>query len=87
MNHWYPQLFHGTTPVEPDRTPEQGYHLSEDLVDHAVSWVQTQQTLTPRRRFFAYVAFGATHAPFHVAPAWRDRYAGRFDHGGTGSAS
>jgi arylsulfatase len=81
MNHWYPQLFHGTTPVEPDRTPEQGYHLSEDLVDHAVSWVQTQQTLTPRRRFFAYVAFGATHAPFHVAPAWRDRYAGRFDHG------
>jgi arylsulfatase len=81
MNHWYPQLFHGTTPVEPGRGPEEGYHLSEDLVDHAVGWVRTQQTLTPDRPFYAYVAFGATHAPFHVAPAWRDKYAGRFDDG------
>jgi arylsulfatase A-like enzyme len=81
MNHWYPQLFHGTTPVEPTRTPEQGYHLSEDLVDHAISWVHTQQTLTPWRPFFAYVAFGATHAPFHVPPEWTQRYSGYFDHG------
>ena len=35
MNHWYPQLYDGTTPVEPDRLPEDGYHLTEDLVDHA----------------------------------------------------
>ena len=35
MNHWYPQLYAGTTPVEPDRLPEDGYHLTEDLVDHA----------------------------------------------------
>ena len=39
MNHWYPQLYDGTTPVEPDRLPEDGYHLTEDLVDHAVDWV------------------------------------------------
>lgn len=81
MNHWYPQLYHQTVPVEPGRTPEQGYHLSEDLVDHTISWVRTQQVLTPKRPFFAYLAFGATHAPFHVAPQWRDRYGGRFDHG------
>ena len=81
MNHWYPQLFEGTRPVEPDRLPEDGYHLSEDLVDHAIDWVSTQQAITPDRPFFTYLALGATHAPFHVAPAWSDKYAGRFDAG------
>ncbi len=81
MNHWYPQLYHQTTPVEPRRTPEEGYHLTEDLVDHTIDWIRNQRTLAPERPFFAYVAFGATHAPFHVASEWRDRYRGRFDHG------
>lgn len=81
MNHWYPQLYDGTLPVEPDRLPEDGYHLSEDLVDQAVDWVTTQQAIAPDRPFFTYLALGATHAPFHVAPEWRDKYAGRFDAG------
>lgn len=81
MNHWYPLLFQGTTPVEPSRRPEDGYHLSEDLVDHAIDWVHTQRTMTPDRPFFTYLAFGASHAPLHVAPEWRERYRGRFDHG------
>lgn len=81
MNHWYPQLYSGTTPVEPSRTPEEGYHLSEDLVDHTIDWVHAQQARDPEQPFFAYLAFGATHAPFHVAASWRDRYRGRFDHG------
>ncbi|WP_157647505.1 arylsulfatase [Actinomycetospora chiangmaiensis] len=81
MNHWYPLLFDGTRPVEPSRRPEDGYHLSEDLVDHAVEWVHTQRTLTPDRPFFTYLAFGASHAPLHVAPEWRERYRGEFDDG------
>ena len=81
MNHWHPLLYKGTTPVEPDRRPEDGYHLSEDLVDQAVDWVRTQRTLTPDRPFFTYLAFGASHAPLHVAPEWQRRYRGRFDHG------
>jgi arylsulfatase A-like enzyme len=79
MNHWSPLLYEGTTPVEPVRRP--GYHLSEDLVDHAVDWVGTQRTLTPDRPFFTYLAFGASHAPLHVAPEWPRRYRGEFDHG------
>src|SRR3712207_8600058 len=43
MNHWYPQLYKGRYAVEPDRLPEDGYHLSEDLVDNAISWVENQQ--------------------------------------------
>lgn len=81
MNHWYPQLYAGTTPVEPDRLPEEGYHLTEDLVDHAIDWVRTQQALTPDRPFFTYLALGATHAPFHVAEEWILKYEGRFDAG------
>jgi arylsulfatase len=81
MNHWYPQLYDGTTPVEPDRLPEDGYHLTEDLVDHAVDWVTAQHELTPDKPFFCYLALGATHAPFHVAPEWIERYAGAFDDG------
>lgn len=81
MNHWYPQLFEGTTPVEPLTLPEDGYHLTEDLVDHAIDWITTQQSLLPDRPFLTYLALGATHAPFHVAKEWQDKYAGTFDAG------
>ncbi|MBB4932778.1 arylsulfatase [Lipingzhangella halophila] len=81
MNHWNPVLFDGTTPVEPSRRPEDGYHLSEDLVDQTIEWVRTQQTLKPEVPFFAYLPFGATHAPYHVPREYRDKYRGRFDHG------
>ena len=81
MNHWYPLLFDGTAPIEPERKPEDGYHLSEDLVDQAIDWVRTQQTLKPDTPFFAYVPFGATHAPYHVPREYREKYRGAFDHG------
>lgn len=81
MNHWYPVLFDGTNPVEPDRRPEDGYHLSEDLVDQAIDWIKTQQTLKPDVPFFAYLPFGATHAPYHVPAEYREKYRGAFDHG------
>ena len=34
-HQWYPTLFEGTTPVEVKRTPEEGYHLMEDMTDKA----------------------------------------------------
>lgn len=80
-NQWDPALYDGTTPVEPPATPEQGYHLTEDLADHATAWLRTQRALTPDRPFFVYFAPGATHAPHHVAPEWIARYAGAFDDG------
>ena len=80
-NQWYPALYDGTTPVEPPRTPEEGYHLTEDLADHAIAWVQGQRSLVPDKPFFLYFAPGATHAPHHVPTEWSDRYRGRFDGG------
>src|SRR5579859_2139408 len=81
MNHWQPQLFNGTTRVEQPRTPEAGYHLSEDLVDAAIGWIRDVRTLRPQNRFFCYVPFGATHSPLHVPREWMEKYRGRFDHG------
>ena len=46
-NQWDPALYNGTTPVEPPATAEEGYHLTEDLADHAISWVRQQKALMP----------------------------------------
>ncbi len=80
-NQYYPGLYEGTTPVEPPRTPEQGYTLTEDLADHAITWVRQQKALMPDKPFFMYFAPGATHAPHHVPAQWSDKYRGKFDQG------
>ena len=75
-NQWDPALYDGTTPVEPPATPEEGYHLTEDLADRAVGWVRQQKALMPDKPFFVYFAPGATHAPHHVPKEWADKYTG-----------
>ena len=65
-NQWYPTLYEGTTPVEPKKTPEEGYHLMEDMTDKAIAWIGQQKALAPDKPFFVYFAPGATHAPHHV---------------------
>jgi arylsulfatase len=78
--HQYePTLYAGTAPV--DRPDRDDYHLTEDLVDQSIGWLQMQHSLTPDRPFFLYLAPGATHAPLHVPGEWSDRYRGRFDAG------
>ena len=71
----------GRAPVEPPKTPEEGYHFTEDMTDKAIAWIRQQKALTPDKPFFVYFAPGATHAPHHVPEEWSDRYAGRFDQG------
>ena len=80
-NQYAPALYDGTVPIEPDRTPEEGYHLTEDMTDRAIDWVRQQKALMPDKPFFAYFAPGATHAPHHVPLEWSDKYKGRFDKG------
>jgi len=80
-NQYYPSLYEGTTPVELKKTPEEGYHLTEDLANKAIQWVHRQKSLMPDKPFFMYFAPGATHAPHHVPKEWSDKYKGRFDRG------
>jgi arylsulfatase A-like enzyme len=80
-NQWYPTLYEGTTPVEADKTPEEGYHLVEDMTNKAMNWISQQKALAPDKPFFIYFAPGATHAPHHVPKEWADKYKGKFDKG------
>ncbi|WP_026059665.1 arylsulfatase [Microbacterium yannicii] len=80
-NQYAPALYRDTVPVEPDLTADEGYHLTEDLADHAIGWIQQQRALMPDKPFFIYLAPGATHAPHHCPTEWSDRYRGRFDDG------
>ena len=80
-SQYYPAIFEGNTPVEPPKTPEEGYTFNEDLADHAIQYIRQQKSLMPDKPFFMYYAPGATHAPHHVPQAWIDNYKGKFDQG------
>jgi arylsulfatase A-like enzyme len=80
-HQYYPAIYEGTIPVEPEKTPEEGYHFMSDMTDKAVKWVRQQKALMPDKPFFMYFAPGATHAPHHVTPEWADKYKGAFDDG------
>ena len=80
-SQYEPNLVRNTTSVLPPRTPEEGYHLSEDLADDAIGWLHRHQAFEPDKPFFMYWASGCMHAPHHVGKEWSDKYAGRFDDG------
>ena len=80
-SQWVPSLTDGLNPIDPPRTPEEGYHLSEDIVDELITWTGSITSLTPDKPWFAYLAFGATHAPHHAPKEYIDAYRGEFEHG------
>lgn len=79
-NQWSPALVENTKRVAPP-TNNPDYHLTPDLVDHAISWIHSQQSIAPDKPFFTYLATGATHAPHHAPKVWIDKYQGKFDQG------
>jgi arylsulfatase A-like enzyme len=80
-SQWYPDLVYDNHQVEPPKKPEEGYHLSEDLVDKAVSFIADTRQADPEKPFYLHLCCGATHAPHHVAKEWADKYTGVFDDG------
>ncbi len=80
-NQWYPDLVYDNHPVDQPRSPEEGYHLTEDLTDKALEFIKDAKAVVPEKPFFLYYAPGACHAPHHVPKQWADRFKGRFDVG------
>ena len=81
-NQWYP----GPRLRQPHRstsrrTPEEGYHLTDDLTDKAIEFIRDAKAIAPEKPFFLYYAPGACHAPHHAPKEWIDKYKGRFDMG------
>ena len=80
-HQYYPDLVYDNHQVPAPKTPEEGYHLTEDLVDHAIEFIADTRQVAPEKPFFLYFCPGAMHAPHHVPRAWADRYKGQFDDG------
>jgi arylsulfatase A-like enzyme len=80
-DQFHPELVADNHPVTPPGRPEDGYHLSGDLVDRAVGMIADAKGVRPDRPFFCYLAFGATHAPHQAPPEYLAKYRGRFDEG------
>jgi arylsulfatase len=80
-NQWFPDLTYDNHSVPQPKTVEQGYHLDEDLADHAVNFILDAHVNAPDKPFFMYYAPGCAHAPHQVAKEWIDKYKGKFDMG------
>ena len=80
-NQWFPDLIYDNHSISQPKTVEEGYHLDEDLVDHAIQFILDAHVIAPDKPFFLYHAPGCAHAPHQVAPEWIDKYKGKFDMG------
>ena len=78
-SQWEPRLVRNLDAIEPPDDP--GYHLTEDLVERALEWLDDRAAYDPAAPFLMYWAPGAVHGPHHVAAEWADAYRGKFDDG------
>ena len=80
-NQWYPDLVYDNHLVDQPKTPEEGYHLTEDITDQALGFIRDAKAVAPEKPFLLYYAPGACHAPHHAPLEWIDKFEGRFDKG------
>jgi arylsulfatase len=80
-DQWYPDLVYDNHPVEQPYLPEEGYHLTVDLTDRALEFIDDAKAVAPHKPFCLYYAPGACHAPHQVPREWIEKYRGRFDAG------
>ncbi len=76
-----PALVHDNHQVQPPKSVEDGYHLTEDLVDHAIEYLVDLRHVDEDKPFLLYLTPGACHSPHQAPPEWIDRYRGQFDRG------
>ncbi|GAF64906.1 putative sulfatase [Bacillus sp. TS-2] len=80
-NQWFPDLVRDNSRISQPKTPEEGYHLTEDLTDALIDYIKNQKTANNQKPFFGYLAYGATHAPHHAPQAYINKYKGQYDEG------
>jgi arylsulfatase len=80
-NQWFPDLVEDNKFVDAPASPDEGYHLSKDLVDHALQMIRDQKASNPSKPWFMWLCPGANHAPHHAPKEYVDKYKGKFDDG------
>lgn len=78
-SQYEPRLVENYNFVEPPSDPK--YHLTEDMADKALAWLDKHESFSPDKPFFMYWTPGAVHGPHHVFPEWSAKYKGKFDGG------
>ena len=76
-----PALVSDNHQIEPPGRWQDGYHLTEDLVERATGLVSDLRAVDTDKPFFLYLAFGACHSPHQAPASFLERYRGRFDGG------
>lgn len=80
-NQWYPDLVEDNRFIEPPYSPENGYHLSRDLADQAITMIGDLKASNPSKPFYMWLCPGANHAPHQAPQEYIDKYKGKFDDG------
>ena len=80
-HQYYPVLFENTTAVEPNKSPEEGYHFMTDMTDRAINWLRYTKSVAPQKPFLMKFAPGSAHAPHHAPANWRAKFKGHFKAG------
>jgi arylsulfatase A-like enzyme len=80
-DQYYPDLVYDNHQVDPPRTPEEGYHLTEDMADKAVLFINDARAANPNKPFFLWFAPGACHSPHQAPKEFIDAYRGQFAKG------
>ena len=80
-NQWYPDLAEDNHYIDQPYGPEDGYHLSRDLADKALSFIRDSKQSEPDKPWYLWFCPGANHAPHHAPKEYIDKYEGKFDDG------
>jgi arylsulfatase len=80
-DQFHPELVYDNHHIPLPKSVEDGYHLSEDLVDQGLLFIRDLASIRPDKPFFTYLAFGATHAPHQAPQSYLDKHRGRYDTG------
>jgi arylsulfatase len=80
-NQWYPDLTEDNHYIDQPYGPEDGYHLSKDLTDKALSFIRDSKQSEPDKPWYLWFCPGANHAPHHAPQEYIDKYKGKFDDG------
>jgi arylsulfatase len=80
-NNWFPDLAEDNHYIDAPYGPDDGYHLSKDLADKAISYIRDSKQSEPDKPWYLWFCPGANHAPHHAPQEYIDRYKGKFDDG------